>query len=157
AATSFLYSAPHAQLTGNYRDSAAHGDLVVEAEVEVVQAGRFHIEGSLHTADGSARPPRSPAAPDPAPGRDRMGMDFYGLILNEAHVDGPYLLRYVALSTTTSMPNAMNRLVENAHVTAAYRASSFTDQPFNDPSLLDAADRLEHDAAGALAGLDAGR
>jgi hypothetical protein len=45
--------------------------------------------------------------------------------------------------------------LENAYVTGAYRVASFSDAPFNDPGLLDAADRVER-GAGGLAGLDAG-
>jgi hypothetical protein len=49
------------------------------------------------------------------------------------------------------MPNAKNRLVENAFVTAAYDAAEFSDAPFNDPDLLDAARRVEQDLqAGSL-------
>jgi hypothetical protein len=51
------------------------------------------------------------------------------------------------------MPNAKNRLVENAMVTRAYPASSFTDRSFDDPDLLEAADRIERDDMPA--GLDA--
>ena len=156
AATSFLYSAPHARLTGSYRDARTGGDLTVEAEVEVLKTGRFHLEGTLATADGNRPLAWAQAALDLPPGRHWMSLPFYGLILNETQIDGPYLLQTVALSTTTAMPNAKSRMVENAHVTAAYRASSFSDRPFGDPSLLDAADRLERDG-GALAGLDAVR
>jgi len=60
-------------------------------------------------------------------------------------------VRYVALSTTTAMPNVKNRVVQNAYVTSAYRATSFSDQEFGDPGLLDAADRVERDGlAGGL-------
>jgi hypothetical protein len=52
------------------------------------------------------------------------------------------------------MPNAKNRLVENAHVTGAYRVATFTDVPYDDPDLLEAADRLE--AAGDIGPLEAG-
>ena len=151
-----VYSAPHARLTGTYRDARAGGDLSIEAEVEVLKTGRFHLEGTLATADGSRRLAWAQTALDLPPGRHWMSLPFYGLILNETQIDGPYLLQTVALSTTTAMPNAKNRMVENAHVTAAYRASSFSDRPFGDPSLLEAADRLERDG-GALAGLDAAR
>ena len=61
----------------------------------------------------------------------------------------------MALSTTGQMPNAKNRVLEDAHLTGAYASTAFTDAPFNDPGLLDAAERVERDA-GALAGLDAG-
>jgi hypothetical protein len=73
------------------------------------------------------------------------------LVLRERGIDRPYPVRYVALSTTTAMPNVKNRVVQNAYVTSAYRATSFSDQEFGDPGLLDAADRVERDGlAGGL-------
>jgi hypothetical protein len=74
-----------------------------------------------------------------------MRLTFFGRILNQSEIDGPYLLRFVALSTTTAMPNAKNRLAVNAHLTGPYRFAQFSPAPFNDPDLLDAADRLESD------------
>jgi hypothetical protein len=156
AATSFLYSAPHAQLTGSYRDAMVDGSLSIEAEVEVTQAGRFHLEGSLYTADGGRGLAWAQNAIDLPPGRHWIPLSYYGLAFREAGVDGPYLLRYVALSTATAMPNGKNRLMENAHVTRAYRASAFTERSFDDPSMLEAAERVERDLAGGLPGLDAG-
>lgn len=152
AATSFLYSNPHAHLTGNYRDAVVDGSLAIDAEVEVTTAGRFHLEGSLYSADGSQSIAWAQNAVDLPPGRHWIALSYYGLILREKLIDGPYLLRYVALSTTTQMPNAKNRLVENAYVTGAHRVAAFTDQPFNDPAMLDAAERVERDlpSLGAL-------
>jgi hypothetical protein len=151
AATGFLYSRPQAHLTGRYRDALIDGDLAVDAEVEVAANGRFHIEGSLYAEDGRplAWAQTTEALP---PGLQWMRLPFFGLILREREVDGPYVLRYVALSTTTQMPNAKNDLVENAYVTASYAAAAFRDQPFNDPNLLEAADRLERDARTAFRG-----
>ncbi len=56
------------------------------------------------------------------------------------------MLRSVALSTTGEMPNQKNDVAVNAHTTAAYRADQFSDQPFNDPDLVDTATRLEAEA-----------
>jgi hypothetical protein len=145
AATGFLYSSPHAHLTGNYRDAIVDGSLVIEAEVAVSRAGRFHLEGTLYSADGQRPVGEAQVAGELAPGRQWMRLTFFGRIINQSQIDGPYLLRFVALSTTTAMPNAKNRLVANAYVTPAYRAAQFSPEPFNDPDLLDAADRMERD------------
>ena len=155
AATSFLYSTPHARLTGAFRDAALGGNLTVEAEVEVFLAGRFHVEATLYTGDAQRALAWSQTAAELPPGRHWMPLSYYGLILREQAVGGPYLLRHVALSTTTGMPNAKNRVLDDAWRTAAYRASAFTDQPFGDPALLDAAERIERDAPGITA-LEAG-
>lgn len=147
AATSFLYSHPDAQLTGQFRDAAVNGSLEIGVEVEVAEAGRFHVEATLSGPDGNRSIAWAQAAADLEPGRQWMTLPFYGLILHERGVAGPYVLRWVALSTTTRMPNAKNRLVEANYRTAAYDVAAFTDQPFNDVGLLDAATRLDRDLA----------
>lgn len=155
AATSFLYSAPHARLTGRYRDAVVDGSLRIDAEVEVLAPGRFHLEGTLYTPDGAEQIAWAQAAAELPPGVHWMSLPVYGVILRERGIDGPYLVRHLALSTTSAMPNAKNRLVENAHMTRAYRADSFTDRPFGDPGLLEAAERIERDQA-TLGRLEAG-
>jgi hypothetical protein len=153
AATSFLYSRPHAHLTGRYRDAVVNGSLEVGVEVEVAAAGRFHVEATLYGADGSRKVAWAQAARWLEPGQQWMPLQFYGAILRDRDIAGPYLVRWVALSTTTEMPNAKNRLSEANHRTAPYDLGTFSDQPFNDPGLLDAADRAEHDRA-EVGGLD---
>jgi hypothetical protein len=155
AATSFLYSHPHAHLTGHYRDAVVNGSLEIGVEVEVAEAGRFHVEATLYGPDGTRKVAWAQAAGELQPGRHWMAIPFYGLILQERGIAGPYLVRWVALSTTTQMPNAKNRLSEANYRTAPYDLGAFTDQPFNDPDLLDAANRLEHDRA-KVGGLDTG-
>jgi len=155
AATSFLYSHPHAQLTGQYRDSVVDGSLEIGIEIEVSQAGRFHVEATLYGPDATRTLAWAQTAAELEPGRHWMTLPFYGLILHEHGTAGPYVLRWVALSTTTEMPNAKNRLREASYRTAPYDPAAFTAQPFNDPNLLDAATRLEGDAA-AAGGLDGG-
>jgi hypothetical protein len=155
AATSFLYSKPHAQLTGRYRDAVLDGSLVIEAEVDVVAAGRFHLEGTLYGGDGAQPIAWAQNAAELPEGLHWMPLSYYGLILHEKQIDGPYTLRYLALSTTSDMPNAKNRLVEWAYTTAAHRAAAFSDAPYDDPALLDAAERVERDIP-RLDGLEAG-
>ena len=125
------------------RDTIVDGHLVIDAEVEVSQAGRFHLEATLYNRDGSRGLAEAHTASELPPGRHWLRLTFFGRILNQGGVDGPYLLRFVALTTATRMPNAKNRLVENAHLTAPFRAAQFSDAPFDDPDLLDAADRLD--------------
>jgi hypothetical protein len=154
AATSFLYASPHAQLTGNYRDAVTDGSLVVGVEIDVSQAGRFHVEATLYGSDGLVKIAWAQAAQWLDPGTHWLDLSYYGLILRERGIDGPYVLRYVALSTASEMPNAKNRVVENAYTTGSYQSAAFSDRPFNDPQLLDAAKRIEEDPMPA--GLEAG-
>ncbi len=155
AATSFLYSHPHARLTGRYRDAVANGSLEIGIEVDVATAGRFHVEATIYGADGTRKVAWAQAVDELEPGRHWMTLPFYGLVLRDRGIAGPYLLRWVALSTTTEMPNAKNRLADANYPTAPYDLAAFTERPFNDPDLLDAANRLERDGAG-IDGLDSG-
>lgn len=143
AVAPFVYSRPEVRLTGSYRDAAQAGDLTVDAEVDVSANGRFHLEGTLYSADGQQPLAWAQHTIELPPGKHWVPLRFYGLILRERGIDGPYLVRSVALSTLTQLPVAKNRLVENAHVTGRYAANSFTDRPFDDPDLLEAADRIE--------------
>jgi hypothetical protein len=152
AASGFLYSNPSAKLTGRYRDRVSDGSLLIDAEIEVLAAGRFHIEGTLYDADGQRSIAWAQQAAEHAPGTHWMTLSYFGRILAQRGIDGPYLLRFVALSTTSQMPNAKNALVEDAHVTASHRVAGFSDAPFDDPDLLDAADRIEGELAPGLQG-----
>jgi hypothetical protein len=153
-AASFLYASPDAHLTGNYRDAVVDGSLVVGVEIEVTGAGRFHVEATLYGPDGVEKIAWAQAAQWLDPGTHWLDLAYFGLILRERGIDGPYVLRYVALSTATEMPNAKNRVVENAYWTGAYHASAFSDRPYDDPGLLEAARRIEEDPMPR--GIDAG-
>jgi hypothetical protein len=141
ATSAFQYSAPDSRLTGRFEDRIVDGNLEIRAEVEVSAPGRFHLEGTLHSLED--RPVAwAQESVTLKPGLHWIALSFYGLALNESRSDGPYVLRYLVLSTTSTMPNSMNRPLENAHVTAPYRAISFTSRPFDDPQLLEEARRL---------------
>ena len=155
AVTSFLYSFPDARLTGAYRDAVVDGSLQVQAEVLVTAAGRFHLEATLYDAAGTQALAWAQTALELSEGRHWMTLRYYGLILRERGVDGPYLVRNAALSTASNMPNAKNRLSDRVHMTAAYAANRFTDASYGDQELLDAADRVERDTVD-LGGLEAG-
>ncbi len=144
----FLYSRPWARLTGAYRDRLHDGNVVIEAEVEVTRAGRFHLVGTLAALDGRALGSAQNAIAL-APGRHWLGLSFYGLMFHERGAAGPYRLASLALRTTGAMPNALAPLAENAHVTRAYALRELRATPFGQAELLAAAERLERDAARA--------
>lgn len=145
AAGGFLYSNPSARLTGRYRDAVRNGNLVIAAEVEVKAAGRFHLSATLYSMAGEPIG-TAQAAANLEPGRRWIRLSFYGLMFHDRKVAGPYRLGTLALSTSSRMPNALNDLVENAHVTRAYKLGAMTAAPFAEPKLLESADRLEAEA-----------
>ena len=145
AAGGFLYSNPSARLTGRYRDAVQSGNLVISAEVEVREAGRFHLSGTLYSLAGDPIG-TAQAAAHLEPGRQWIKLSFYGLMFHDRQVAGPYRLGSVALATTGRMPNALNDLVVNAHVTRSYKLGVMTAAPFAEPKLLESAARLEAEA-----------
>ena len=130
-------------LTGNYRDAAEDGDLAIDAEVTVKTPGRFHVEATLYSKDGQQPIAWAQHTAELPTGKHWLRLRFYGLILHERGIDGPYLLRSLALSTLTAVPVVKNGLARDAHVTGIYTARNFTDRSFDDPDLLEAADRIE--------------
>jgi hypothetical protein len=145
AAGGFLYSDPAAHLTGRYRDFLRDGNLHVAAEVEVGEAGRFHLAGTLYSAAGEPLGVAQAAA-QLEPGRRWIELSFYGLMFHDHQAAGPYRLGTLALATTNRMPNALNDLVESAHVTRPYRLRRLRNDPFERPQLLESARRLEREA-----------
>jgi len=121
----FVLADPEAKFTGNYRDTLTpEGDLMVEAEVEVTIADRFYFQASLYTELG-----------DPI-GGNQMTMNlnkgkawvpfkFYGLMMRDSNVDGPYLLKNIALARVT-MPMQRAPLIHPGYFTEHYTLSKFS-------------------------------
>lgn len=141
----FVYGKPAAKLTGRYRDELRDGNVVISAEVEVTEAGRFHLAGTVHSLKGEPIG-TAQSAVELAPGRHWIDLSFYGLMFHDRQVAGPFRLGSLALATTTRMPNALNDLVENVHVTRAYRLAKLNAKAFGDARLTEAAVRLEAEA-----------
>jgi uncharacterized protein DUF4784 len=145
AAGGFLYSDPAARLTGRYRDFLRYGDLIIAAEVEVRERGRFHLAGTLHSPAGEPIGYAQTAA-EIESGRRWIELSFYGLMFHDRQAAGPYRLGSLALATTSGMPNALNDLVENAYVTRPYRLQQMRNVSYERPQLLESAKQLEIEA-----------
>ena len=150
AITGFVLSNPWADLTGAYRDRIEGGNLVIEAQVKVHRAGRFHLSGVLHELDGGPIG-TSQVALELEPGTHWMPLSFYGLMFHDRQVSGAVKLGSLSLSTTGGMPNALGKLVTDAHVVNVLEKASLRSVPYGNAADLDAARRLERDAARALA------
>ncbi|HMB52833.1 MAG TPA: hypothetical protein VKU40_05925 [Thermoanaerobaculia bacterium] len=137
----FLYSNPHARLTGEMREELRDGSLVLSVEVKVETAGRFHLAGTLAEMKG-APVGTAQAAAVLEPGVHWLELEFYGLMFRDRGVAGPFRVASLAFSTVTGMPNALNDLVEDGYRTRAYPAAAFTDRAFGEPGLVGAAARL---------------
>lgn len=130
------YSHPRARLTGEFRDQVVAGNLQLQAEVEVFQAGRFFVQGSVYNAEGQAVGWAHTVA-ELRPGRHMIDLTLDGSILQAKGLMGPYVLRYLSLSDTTRMPNAWNHVLESTYQTKAYPieefSSSLSSKSMSDP------------------------
>lgn len=139
----FLYSHPAAALTGQFRDQEVDGNLVLQAEVDVFKAARFHLKGTLGAPSGQ---PIATAKTSETleTGTHWIDLPFYGLAFHERGLPGVYRLNTVTLSTTGSIPNALGPVLNNAYGTRSYGLSQFRNQSFGRKNLLEAAQRLEN-------------
>jgi len=121
----FILSDPTASLTGNYRDSVTkEGNLKIEAEIEVSANDRFYFQASLYTELGEPiGVTQFTTSLDK--GRHWVPLEFYGLMLHDAQVDGPYLLKNLALARVT-MPMQRAPLTHPEYFTQAYQRTQFS-------------------------------
>ncbi len=138
----FLYSHPGAQLTGRYRQSVEDGNLLVWAQAEVLSPGRYHLSGTLDNALGSPVA-TAQSATRLEPGTHWLALPFYGAIFHQLGSLSGLSLGSVTLATTNGMPNALGPVLENAYQLSPPSLAELRSAPFNDPVLLDSAQRLE--------------
>ncbi len=146
AKTHFYYGAPSAKLTGNYRDQLVDGHLQIEAELDVKEAGQYHLQATLSGAQGLLAWAENTVQLEP--GIRSMPLTFWGLALREANEPGPYQLSSIALANVSDDPPQLNDAISTSYQTAAYRPQDFSDQSYDDPQLLDKAARYEAKARG---------
>lgn len=140
ATTGFVYSVQIAHLTGNYRDSIVDGNLQIDVEVAVEEAGRFRVEGTLVTTKDAKMITYAHAETALDAGTHWVPLTYYGLIFHDMKAAGPYSMWSVMLSTLDGTVAQESDVVPNAHMTKAYAIDDFGDQPFNDPEYMQKAD-----------------
>lgn len=123
-----------ARLTGRFRDAMVDGHLVIEAEMSVERAGRYHLQMSLHAPDSKPLAwSQNEVTADYAKGTHWVKLRVWGLLLRESSLDGPYTVARIWLRDVTVMPGTVSTYLENAYTTAAYRAADFSDASYDDP------------------------
>lgn len=149
ARTRFYYGAAAAWLTGNYRDELAGGHLKLLAEVNVTAPGEYRLDATLSGSQGLLAWAANTVRLEP--GIRWIPVNFWGLALRETKQPGPYQLSSVALANVSATPPQLNDATGTTYRTAAYRLEDFSTERFNDPRLLDKADRYEAKARGETA------
>lgn len=158
AGAGFSHHPLAARVTGRFRDWQDAGHLYIAVEVEAVRAATVFLQLNLYDAKGEVGVAQAHNSFAVKLGRQELTMRIWGKILHDAALDGPWLLKYLQLRTSGVHPHAFGPLYEKVHRTRAYRASSFSGEPYNDPDYLAAAARDEtayeemHRAAAAPSG-----
>ena len=142
--TSFVYSVQIAHLTGHYRDAIVDGNLQIDAELEVEEAGRFRIESTLIRTVDAKMITYGYGEADLGIGTHWVPLTYYGLNFHDMKADGPYSMFSTMLSTIDANGAQESDVVPNAHTTKPYKVAEFGKQPFNDPEYTQKAEYYEN-------------
>jgi hypothetical protein len=145
-----FYTSPDripARLTGEARDFVRDGSLVVALEVDVDQRGFYRFDANLYGGDG--RPVGWAAwKGDLDPGRESVDLSFYGKVLRDAGVPGPYTLGEPRGYRFLDGEFPDRELLPDApmdYTTSAWPLDAFTDARYDDAHELHMVDLMLDD------------
>jgi hypothetical protein len=131
--TTMQYSRePDASLNGKYTDELQGGSLVVSAGVTATVAGDYRVIGSLYGGGSAIAFAAKEVHLDAGDGS--IPLLFFGKILHDRGIDGPYDLRFVMLFQHAPPDDIPGDTVDPAYTTHAYSAKSFSDAPYVPPA-----------------------
>jgi hypothetical protein len=142
-------------LTGKYRDTIEDGSLVIYAGVSAKDKAAAQVRAELHGPKGEDIG-FAWANQDVPRGESEMRLVFYGKVIADSNINGPYRLEHVVLGVPA------HRLIgpvatEVAHLTQPYQANQFrrdphgANNPVFDQQLREYEDRLRKAERGELA------
>ena len=146
------YSTPHtvAEFGGSVQDMMRDGHLIVRIPVTVQKAGYYEFEANLQEQGGDERFIASAFwRGDLAAGNQTVEIQFWGKVIRDAHIDGPYVVRDIRAKRNNSPVSPAEALrareegrtptaemteplweymepMAETHVTAAYSSDSFS-------------------------------
>jgi hypothetical protein len=126
---------PSAQLTGKYTDAIVEGSLSVQAGVHVDVAGDYRLIASLYAPDGETAIAFGKVVATLPVGDSSMNLSFFGKILRDKGIDGPYVLRYLMLFERDPVKgdDYSGETVDRAHTTHPYKAKDFAPDDYKPP------------------------
>jgi hypothetical protein len=152
----FFLMATDARVTGPYRVDLENGNLVAYVGIDASAPSRQHLKGELWGPHGEAisyawvRNDATPVGPS------TMKLTFYGKVIHDSGVDGPYEIKNLLLTTFEDNNDRLeNPAVSPGLLTPPWSHGQFTDVPINgDNAMLKEKQQiLSEELAQAKAGL----
>jgi hypothetical protein len=127
--TTMQYSRkPDGTLNGKYAESVDQGSLVISVGVTTTVAAEYRVIGTLY--GGEAAITFASKSAQLGVGEGTIPLLFFGKILHDRGIDGPYVLRYAMLYEHLGRDDIPGDTVDPAYTTQPYRARSFSDAPY---------------------------
>ncbi len=151
-----------AEFTGRDDDFVQGGSLVVEVGVDVFEPGFYRIEANLFSV-ASEPVAFGTFKGELAPGRQRVPISFFGLVLHDASTPGPYEVRHLRgyLFRDAAYPDRLRmRDATHTHRTRAWDLAQFSTDEYTSEHKTRMIELLEADVAAGItipAPLDAAR
>jgi hypothetical protein len=125
---------PNATLTGTYADAVVDGSLVITADVNATQAGQYRLIGSLYVAGTESAIAVASKQVQLDTGDGTIPLLYFGKILYDRGLNGPYELRYVMLfEETVGQESIPGVTVDHAYTTRRYSARDFSAASYVEP------------------------
>jgi hypothetical protein len=126
---------PGAELDGKFDEAIVDGSLVVGAGLTVHRAGQYKVIASLYGPDRETAIVFAQKSMALDVGQGEIPLLFFGKILRDRGIDGPYVLRYLMVfeefpAQGTYYPGTT---VDYAYTTQPYRAAQFSSAPYVEP------------------------
>jgi hypothetical protein len=123
---------PEATLNGKYTDAIENGSLVVNVGITAKAAGSYRVIGTLYGGDSAIA--FAQQSGQLAVGDGTLPLSFFGKIIYDRGIDGPYQVRYAMLFQHIPPEDIPGDTVDPAYTTQAYRARNFSDAPYVEPA-----------------------
>jgi hypothetical protein len=117
------------------RDRIQDGSLVATLDCEVFEDGLYTAYGNLFAADGTTPLATSKRSYPLKAGRQQVDLVFFGKVLSDQQVDGPYVLKDVHGLRRMGADEHNNVWWQHGgtHRTRAYAAADFSSAEWDDP------------------------
>ncbi len=135
ASTSVLFVPSDARFTGDFSEDLIDGSLVVHAGVEIVRPAFTHVRLELFAGERPIAQAWAAQTPDAA-GRRTFDVTFYGKVIRDAGMAGPFTVRHAILTTGGDDGRFPSPVVDPVLVTRPYPSEVFTDRDKNGGNLL---------------------